>query len=328
MGRTRTRDKHLPQRMYLERGIYWFRPKGAKPVHCGRDLAEAIARYAAIVGTDWSGRTIGDVIDRYTAEVLPLKRSAATRKDQAAQLGRLKKYCGHILPDALTAQHAYRYLDGRRTKDGELAPVAARHEVALLGHVLAKSIRWGVSTINAVRGLDFGPRSPKRARVPIEEVMRCRALANPRMQLAIDFALCVGQRREDLLKAKLADCTDEGILFEQGKTGAGVLIEWSADLREIEARAKAMTPQIPREYILRTRLGKRYSARGFSAIWQRLMLKHTEAGGMHFTFHDLRSVSATSAATLEEARDRLGHADASTTKRHYVRGVTRAKPRS
>jgi integrase len=328
MGRTRTRDKHLPQRLYLERGTYWFRPKGAKPVNCGHDLTDAIAKYAALIGTDWSGRTIGDVIDRYRAEVLPLKRSAATRKDQATQLDRLKKYCGHILPDAFTAQHAYRYLDGRRTKDGEPAPVAARHEVALLGHVLGKAIRWGVSTVNAVRDIDYGPRSPRRPNVPLEEVWKLHALATPRMKLAIEYALCAGQRREDLLKSKHDDCNDEGIVFEQGKTGAGVLVEWSPTLRELVRRSKAMSPQIPCEYILRTRLGRRYSPRGFSAMWQRLMKKHTDAGGMHFTFHDLRSVSATSAATLEEARDRLGHASSDTTKRHYVRGLTRAKARS
>jgi hypothetical protein len=37
------------------------------------------------------------------------------------------------------------------------------------------------------------------------------------------------------------------------------------------------------------------------------MEKHVEAGGQHFTFHDLRSVSADWAETVEEARDRLGH---------------------
>jgi integrase len=72
----------------------------------------------------------------------------------------------------------------------------------------------------------------------------------------------------------------------------------------------------------------RYTSKGFQSIWKRAMKKHVVAGGQHFTFHDLRSVSADGAATPEEARDRLGHADVATTKRHYLRGVTRAKPRS
>lgn len=328
MGRRRTRDRHLPERLYLERGTYWYRPKGAKPVNCGHDYGAAVVKYAGLIGDQWVGRTVGDVIDRYRIEVLPLKRSEATRKDQARQLDRLKAVFGFLLPDAVLALHCYKYMDQRRTPDGERAPVAARHEISLFGHVLSKAIRWGVSTLNAVRGLDFGPRSPKRPEVPLDEVWKVHAIATPRMQLAIEYALCVGQRREDLLKSMHEDCNDEGIVFEQGKTGAGVLVEWSPTLRELVKRSKAMTPQIPCEFILRTRLGRRYSARGFAAMWQRLMKKHTDAGGIHFTFHDLRSVSATSAATLEEARDRLGHASAETTKRHYVRGLTRAKART
>jgi integrase len=57
------------------------------------------------------------------------------------------------------------------------------------------------------------------------------------------------------------------------------------------------------------------------------MAKHVKAGGQRFTFHDLRSVSADGSATAEEAQARVGHASLETTKRHYLRGLTRAKPR-
>jgi hypothetical protein len=52
------------------------------------------------------------------------------------------------------------------------------------------------------------------------------------------------------------------------------------------------------------------------------MVKYAEAGGVRFSFHDLRSVSADGAATPEEARDRLVYVSVETTKRHYLRGVT------
>jgi integrase len=58
------------------------------------------------------------------------------------------------------------------------------------------------------------------------------------------------------------------------------------------------------------------------------MTKYVEVGGKRFTFHDLRSVSADGAQTAEEARDRFGHASVETMKRHYLRGLTKAKPRS
>jgi integrase len=327
MGRRRKRNKHLPQRVYLAYGTYWFRPKDSKPVKLGRDLADALTRYASIIGQQWTGRTLGDVIDRYRLEVLPLKRSDRTREDEARALDRLKAVFGHVLPDNVRAQALYKYMDTRRSKEGKPVPVAARHEVVLLGHVFSKAIRWGVATNNPVRGMDFGERSAKRAQVSIEQVEALKAISGERLSVAIDLAVSTGQRRGDLLALRRDQLTHEGIVFKQSKTGAGVLIEWSEDLRAIVDRAKKLAPQIPGEYLIRTRRGRPYSAEGFSAIWQRVMAKHVKAGGQRFSFHDLRSVSADGAATAEEAQARLGHASVATTKRHYLRGLTKAKPR-
>ncbi len=287
MGRRRKQDKHLPRRVYLVHGSYWFRPKDGQPVNLGRDLADALARYARLIDGRWAGRTLGDVIDRYRTEVLPLKRSATTRADQAKQLDRLKQAFGIMLPDIVTARHCYAYQDG-----------------------------------------DLGPGSPRRAQVTLPQVEAVKSLASERMRIAIDLAVCTGQRRGDLLALKREQLTDDGIIFRQSKTGAGVLIEWSHDLQAIVARAKALSPQIPADYLIRKRDGRPYTEDGFSAIWQRLMAKHVKAGGIRFSFHDLRSVSADGAATPEEARARLGHASVVTTRRHYLRGLTKAKPRS
>jgi integrase len=327
MGRPRTRDKHLPQRVYLDHGTHWFRPKNGKPVNLGRDLGDALAKYAAIIGAQWSGRTLGDVIDRYRVEVLPKKRSAQTRGDQGKALDRLKRWCGHMLPANVTAQLCYSYMDQRRSKDGKPVPVAARHEISLLGHVFTKAIRWGVAATNPVRGLDYGERAGKRAQVTMEQVNAVRTKASDRIRVAIDLAVSTGQRRGDLLSLKRDQLTNEGIVFRQSKTGVGVLIQWSDELRAIVDRARALAPQVPADYLIRKRNGKPYTARGFSAIWQRLMAKYLSDGGVRFSFHDLRSVSADGATTAEEARDRLGHASVETTKRHYLRGLTRAKPR-
>ena len=86
MGRRRAKDKHLPQRVYLNHGSYWYIPRHGNAENLGRELPEALARYAVLIGSQWSGRSLGDVIDRYRIEILPLKRSAQTRTIQGAQL--------------------------------------------------------------------------------------------------------------------------------------------------------------------------------------------------------------------------------------------------
>ena len=235
---------------------------------------------------------------------------------------------GTMIPDNVTARHCYAYQDGRRGEDGRRVPVAARHEIALLRHVFTKAIRWGIATKNPADGLELGPRSPKRSQVTLDQVEAVKAIATERMRAAIDLAVSIGQRRGDLLTLRWEHVTDAGVYIEQSKGGARVLIEHSPDLDAVLARLKALKPDIPREFLIRKRNGRGYTEDGFSAIWQRLQQKYAKAGGRRFTFHDLRSVSADGAATPEEARDRLGHASVETTKRHYLRGVTRAKPRS
>lgn len=328
MGRTRQREKHLPRRMYLYHGAYRFHPKGGKPIPLGQDLGAALAKYASLIGHAWSLRTLGDVIDRYRVEVLPTKESKQTRDEEGKSLDRLKKAFGHFLPDNLTAPNCYAYMDARRGKDGKPVPTAARHEIALLRHVYVLAIRWGTASMNPVHGLMLPKRTEKRRKVQMEWVEQLRALASPRMRVAIDLAIMVGQRRADTLKLKWSDVHPDGIYIKQGKTKAEVLIEHSSDLDELLDRAKALSPDIPREYIVRKANGKPYTADGFSSNWQRLRRKYLKAGGEPFSFHDLRSVSADGSDTVEEAQKRLGHASPDTTRRFYWKNVTKARPRS
>jgi integrase len=330
MGRRRKHDKYLPQRMYLRRGSFYFdAPATHKMIPLGKDIAFALAQYGQLIAGQWRSRTLGDVIDRYQTEVLPLKRSDQTKKDQAKQLDKLKAVFGSMNPDSITAQHCYQYVDARAS-----APVAARHELSLLGHVFAKAIRWGAATVNPVRTLERMPKRRRTRYVTDAEYAAVYALASERMQIAMELALDTGQRRGDLLNLTRAQLTDEGIEFLQGKTGAGVLVEWTDQLKKTVERAKALKPQVPGEYLLRKHNGKRYTARGFSAIWQRLMGRALAQGkngeppamAQRFTFHDLRAKCASDKKTLEEATALLGHASSTTTKTTYRRKMPRARP--
>jgi integrase len=316
--------------MYMRRGAYYFcHPETNEWQPLGKDIAGAFAEYGKLVSGQWSGHNLGDVIDRYRTEVLPQKRAAKTRADQAKQLEKLKGIFGDMPADKITAQHCYKYLDGRAKH-----PVAARHEISLLGHVFAKAIRWGAATVNPVRTLERTPKGKRTRYMTDSEYDAVYALANERMRIAMDLALLTGQRRGDLLTLRRAKLTDEGIVFNQSKTGAGVLVEWTDEVRKITDRAKALKPQVPGEYLLRKRNGRPYTAWGFSAIWQRLMDKATKPGkngeapalGERFTFHDLRAKCASDKDGLEDAAALLGHASSQTTKSVYRRKMPRATP--
>lgn len=329
MGRRRKTDRHLPARMYLKHGRYYFQSPTTRAWEpLGADLAEALAEYGRKVGGLWSGRTLGDVIDRYRVEVLPLKRAATTRQLEGAQLGRLRAVFGDMLPDGVTAQHCYQYMDRRRDKEGRPTPSAGRHEIALLGHVFAKAIRWGVATANPVRTLERLAKPQRKRYVTDEEYLTVWQLATERMRVAMDLALLTGLRRGDVLALTRAALTDDGIVVVTSKTGAGLLIEWTAELREVIERAKRLKPQVPGTYLVRTRAGRRYSAAGFAANWKRTMAKAVAAGLAPYTFHDLRRKSASDSSSVQEAQERLGHADEATTRRFYVAKPVRVRPLS
>lgn len=312
--------------MTCERGTFYVRGADRKRVNLGQDLGAAVEAYKAIRGTTARVRTLHDVIERYRLDVLPLKRSAMTRENEARSLTNLDRVFGHFLPDNITAPMCYEYMDRRMTKDGKKAPVSGRHEIALLGHVLGKSIRWGAGVANVVRTLERQTKSKRTRYVTDAEFAACRELANERMRIAMDLARNIGQRRADLLKLKHEDCTDAGIVIRQGKTGAGVLIRWTPTLRKIIREAKGTSPDIPRDYVLRTGSGWPYTGAGFSAIWQRLMVKFVGRGGVRFTFHDLRAKAASDHESLEEAQALLGHASPETTKGTYKRNLVKARP--
>lgn len=323
MGRRRTRDRHLPACMYLRRGAYYFQnPQTRVWEPLGKDLGEALAEYGRKVGGAWSGRALGDVMDRYRVQVLPLK-GKTTRDLEGPRLARLKAVFGAMLPDSVTVPQLYRYADARVDKHGKAVPSAAQHELALLRHVFRKAIRWGVATINPVAAMEKEPRSRRMRYVTEEEYAAVWELATERMRVAMDLALLTGLRRADLLALQRSQLTDDGIVVETAKTGAALLIEWTAELREVVDRAKRLKPQVPGTHLLRTRSGQPYSAAGFSANWKRTVAKALALGKIEvpLTFHDLRRKSASDSVSLEEAQARLGHAAGATTRRFYMARV-------
>lgn len=318
--------------MYLHRGAYRFVPKEGKPVPLSADLAEALTKYAALIGNQWPGRTLGDVIDRYRVEVLPLKRAATTRKDQGTQLGKLKKVFGDMLPDSVTTQHCYQYKDTRRDKDGNAAPSAADHEVKLLGHVFAKAIRWGKATVNPVRAMEREQRQRKPKRYVTDvELDAALDVASERMRCAIDLDSLTGLSEIDLLDLTRAHLKADGIEIARSKTGNAILIEYTPALDEVIERCKRLAPQVSRgNHLIRTRSGKRYSRGGFRSNWKRLMLKAVAKHGIQpFAFKLIRKKHATDMAEkygIRAAQDALAHSSEETTRKFYIAKPVKVRP--
>lgn len=319
MGRRRIHNKHLPRRLYLRHGTYWFAHVDGHFERLGREYGEAIHRYAELCGPRAIKiATLGDAFDRYEREVIPNK-SPKSQKNNRQQLKPLRKVFGHMRPEDLRPPHGYAYLDARRAK-----PVAANLEIVLLKHVCSHLVRWGVLERNPlaeVRKLHV----TKRERDVLDwEFAAVYARATPRMQCAMDIARLTGLREGDILALRRDSVTPDGMLVRTGKTGKRLLFTLTPILTATIERLKAIHGPVASITLFTGRRGQTLTPAGFQSEWKRLMASALHAGILQqpFHFHDLRALAA---AESGEPTKLLGHDSPATTKT-YLRRPTKVTP--
>lgn len=299
----------------------------------GKDLSSAAAKYAEITKEIQGGytlsRTIGDLLDRYTVEVVPLKRPATSRNNLIS-IQRLKGTFGHIPVWEFKTPMAFEYR--ARFNDRK---VAANRDLEVLSHLFSKAIEWGVisNDQHPLRGLRYkNPSSPRCRYVEDWEVQEALKVASPFLSAYIQLKLTLGLRKGDMLSLKLSDRKDDGIHVLPSKTAdsSGKRTIYTPTPARLKAWEEALSVKPKRgrnsDYLFCTRDGEPYlkedgQSSGFDSQWQRFMRKAIQETDLKskFTENDLRAKVASDSDSDEQARKRLGHSSAATTKRHYRR---------
>lgn len=318
VGRKRSKDKHLPQRVYQQHGAFYFVDTSNRWIPLGKSYPTALRNLAGILakGNEGAG-TIGQLIARYSADELASKaqRTQAGRLQQFKQVSRA---FGHMLPEAIEPHHVWAYWEARGKTE------QARHEVRALSTLLTYARRVGArKSPNPCFGLQLPGAKPRDRYVTDEEFLAVRDLAPPMIGYAMDLAYLAGMDQGTIRKLERRHLTDDGILFERGKTGTLQLIEWNEELRLTTQGILRERPQL-RQFLICNRKGKPYSLNGFQSQWQRVMRKAIRTGIEPFHFHDLRAKSASDSDSDQSAADRLGHGDTRLTRKVYRRLPRRA----
>ncbi len=260
------------------------------------------------------------VIERYREEIL-VKKAANTQNSQGKQLDRLKRAFGKARPSDLRPAHIAKYHDAV----GKSAPYQANRELALITHVLKYAVRWGYIDENPAREIQRHPEAPRKRYITDAEFAAVRTLAADWVQILMDLMYVTGQRRVDLLSLKRSQLTDAGVLITQSKTGTSLLLEWSAELRQVITRAirELPGPGIESVYVICDHRGQRRLDAAFTTAWGRLMDKALSAGVIseRFQARDIRGKAGT-----DSDGKQLGHTSEATLKRHYKRLPTLVKP--
>lgn len=348
MGRPRTKNKHLPQRVYLENGRYWFRPKSGARVDLGTTLAamyEALGRQSR---EQKPLRTMGHVFDRYLLEALPAL-APRTQSDYRIYIERIRPAFSEWAPPEITAGDIFDFRVALAKSSGV---VQANRHISCLSAVFRESIGWKAVTTNPCRELQRLHEHKRTRYVEDREYNGVYSIASPTMQCMMELATMTSQREGDLLRLAARDpsvYTDDGILFRPQKsvrrhprhgkiveTGKTVIVEWSPELTAVVERARKLGPDIRRTLICNLQ-GEPFTESGFRSNWHRLIQTSLRGRKLKngvvtlapvltesFTFHDLRAKSA-SDEDFDEAHERLAHSDPRTTQSIYRRKPRRAR---
>ncbi|MCL6557215.1 MAG: tyrosine-type recombinase/integrase [Firmicutes bacterium] len=317
MGRTRKTRKDLPERVYQRRGAYYFVDRAGKWHGLGKEFPAAMVEYAKLNAMPSPVTTLGHAIDRYTREILPTK-GRATQQGYLRALGFLRAVFGEMRPDEVTPPHIYAYMDKRPA-------VSANREIkGTFSDVFQHCIRWGMTERNPCRLVTRNTENPRTRYVSDADYTAIYNIMPEPIQCAMDIAVTTGLRQADIIKLRLGDWTEAGLLVKTGKTGRVLLFDRTPDLAATIARCRSLPTKISTLALIYNREGQHYTSDGFRTMWQRRMVQAMKDGLIteRFTFHDLRAKAGS-----ESTDDKLlGHKNAATLERHYKRAPVKVTP--
>jgi integrase len=348
MARKRCKENiGLPARWRHYHGAYYYQvPRGLEGLWDGRKQYR-LGKSLGDAASEWAKRMrvaerptmyIREMLERYAIEVIPTK-SPATQRGDIRALVNLRTAFGDMRLDALEPMHIYRYVGTRLNRQGQKSHATGVFEMRVLKHAFTKAVEWGLIRRHPFKGeVRLKGIKPRTRYVEDWEIGEALALMPKRkrdsvlmLQAYIRLKMLIGLRRGDMLRLRMSEITDAGIMVRPHKTAnsSGLVrtFEWTRALREAIDKAIAARPIDIAPWLFCTRRGEGYldersgQAAGWDSIWQRFMTRLlAETKITHrFTEHDLRAKCASDAETLERARQLLGHADARITQRVYRR---------
>lgn len=316
--RPRKKDRHLPQNMYKRGPSYYFRAKDGRWLNLGRDYAGALLEYAKYTS---SGATAGmpDLIDRVLKHITP-RRSKNTILQYTVVADRMKERMAEFEPREVLPRHIAQI----KTSMAD-TPSMANRTLSFLRVVFSQALEWGEVDSNPCTGIKAHTEGKRGRYLTDAEFHAILGNCSEYMQIIFELAYLTGQRISDVLSIRLADVTDDGIAFQQQKTGSKVMISMTPDLKSVVARAKALPRKVRGLTLVCNRSGRHVDYPTVKDAWAKA---RKAAGVEDARIHDLRAKAITDAKRQgKDAQKLSGHTNANMTERYIrLRDHTVAEP--
>jgi integrase len=284
--------------------------KASKWTKIGESLREALATYAAAHEFPSPQGSMAALIDEALAEIRRgLKPSTVKQYEQATKT--LKRKFAQFTPEQVKPRHI-----AQLKRDLAKTPNMANRSLSVLRQVFAYGLEQQLPGIdvNPVVGIRRHKEAKRTRLISIAEYVAIHKKAGPRLQVIMDLCVRTGERIGDVLRIRRTDLLDEGIRFEQMKTGAKRIVPWTLELRAVVDRAKALHGNIRALTLLHNRRGKTPDYRTVKLQWDKAC---AAAGVTDAHLHDLRAVAATWAKKQgKDPTALLGHTSPTQTARY------------
>lgn len=323
-----TRKNGLPRRVYLKHGRYWHIDLSGKWHALTREADGLPAMYRALArltDAEKASDRMPAVITRWLdAKTAAGDWSDGTKTDIERVAARISKQFIEFRPDQVKTPHCATYLKAFLAK-----PRTYNLHRSVLRQVLSAAALEGLR--EGYNPVDDVPQRKLRKRIRVVSAAELDAMAAALMQAQrggpahvrmLGLCLKTGQRIGDVLKFRAQDCTDDGLVVDQGKTDAPLIVEWDDELRELVDQCFEGRDRIG--YLLVKSTGERYAYAGVRSAWVRAMAR---AGIEDLHIHDLRGEAGARLTDLVgpyAAQLLLGHTSIKMTE-DYVRGKTRRR---
>lgn len=323
MGRRRTVNRGLPERLYLKRDGYYYRDLNRREtkVAPADDLPKALIEWAQREGVRLASDavTFGAVAAKFGEQYIPTK-AIKTQRDYRRQLDNLVGVFGASALDSVTPADVAEY---RRIRSAKAA-VQANRELALLSKFWNWAREHGYTRqTNPCQGVT---RNRERGRdvYMSDAVYSAILLASDQSVMdAMRIGKLTGADIGVILKATTRQIEGDILRMQRTKTGAavrfrlrdeaGALNELGKLLDELRTRKRTATSI----YLIQDTSGQ---AVPYNTFVKRFVRAREAAGvGTEYQFRDLRPKVATDLEDIERAQATLGHKQISTTQRHYIR---------
>jgi len=261
MGRIKRKNRHLPPRMRLAHGAFFYADSrgGRKAwVLIGRTYADAIVRYAALEAAQANRRDFKALAERYMVEAPMADSTRTVRKTLVKPLLRV---FGAVLPDDIEQIDAYRYMDERGKAVG-------RQEVALLSAILTWGVRKGWCRSNPLHGLKLGTVTRRKRYLTDEEVTDILSKGSVEFGHTVDFLLFTALRVGDALRVRWRDWKPDGLHVAVSKTKSALLFERTPAMEQLMDDMRQRN--IGSLFVLADRQGRQWTYKRLHAEWRRV----------------------------------------------------------